>query len=494
MDGSHDRRTFLLLAAGTAAAAAVPARAATSRPSLDDLERRLRGRLVTRRDPGYADAKRLWNPRLDVPPRAIAFCAGADDVAKVLRFAARRDWPVAPRSGRHSFAGYGNARGGIVADVSELRDVVLNRREGTVRIGAGATVLDLYRELVLARDAGLPLGTCPTVGMAGLTLGGGVSHLVRRAGFLVDSLRSVDLVLPDGRRVTCDERRHRDLFWACRGGGGGNFGVATAFELAVQPPRDVVRFALTFDWAKASAAFDAWQRSLPDASDDLAYARFRAFKHPDGSLTATVSGHWYGSEADLGPVLAPLQAVGPRTATVRPLAFAAAWRPDGCRVDASGQPSCEVPRRPRDQRSDFVAQVLPAESIAGMLGWIERWPGGGPDAHEGGVQIEALGTCAANRVAPDATAFVHRSARFHIEYLAIWGPSDPPEVAAANQRWLRDFHGAMRPWMSGEAYQNYIDPTLADWERAYYGANLRRLRAVKRRYDPDGVLDFAQGI
>jgi FAD/FMN-containing dehydrogenase len=470
--------------------------AAAAAPTTRTLGRRLRGTLVLPGQPAYAAAKALANPRLDIPPRAIAFCASASDVADVIAFARARRWPLAARSGRHSFAGYSNTRG-IVADVSRLRHVLYDGRTGTVRIGAGANLQDIYEGLVLRHGVALPLGTCPTVGVAGLTLGGGFGHLVRRAGLLCDNLLAVELVLADGRHVRASSGTNADLFWACRGGGGGNFGIATEFTFRTLPAAPVTTFSLAFAWAGAGAALDTWQRTLPQATEQLADSRFRALKSPTAAggaqLTATASGQFYGSEADLRVILAPLLGLGPTRVSINTVPYATAVVPDGCRSSGAGAVTCTVARYPNYQRSDFVDQPLPAAAIATMLAEIERWPGG-DGAHEGGVQIEALGNCAVNRVDPGATAFVHRSSLCHIVYLDFWGPGDSPAVVAANLAWTRELYAAMRPYVSGYAYQNYIDSELVDWPHAYYGANYSRLQRIKARYDPSGVFRFAQGI
>ena len=255
--------------------------AAAATPTTRALARRLHGTLVLPGQPAYAAAKALANPRLDIPPRAIAFCASSTDVANVIAFARARHWPIAARSGRHSFAGYSNTRG-IVADVSRLRHVLYDAKSRTVRIGAGANLRDIYEGLVLRHGVALPIGTCPTVGVAGLTLGGGFGHLVRRAGLLCDNLLAVELVLADGRRVRASAATNADLFWACRGGGGGNFGVATEFTFRAMPAAPVTTFSLAFAWAGAGAALDAWQRTVPQATDQLADSRFRARQVADG--------------------------------------------------------------------------------------------------------------------------------------------------------------------------------------------------------------------
>lgn len=499
MDQRHTRRRFLRRSGAAFAAAGAPALLSAAAPAAPrpatttaELRGRLRGTLLTPLDHGWFAARSLWNPRLDVSPRAIAFCETAGDVAEVVRFARRRGWPVAARGGRHSFGGYGNAAGGVVADVSRLDAVRLDRGRHTATIGGGANVLDVYSGLVLAHGMALPAGTCPSVGIGGLTIGGGFGRLMRRYGLTADSLRSATVVLADGRVVRCAADRRADLFWALRGGGAG-FGVVTELRFAVRRPSDPISFTLTFPWARAPAALDAWQRTLPRAGSTLSYGRFRALCLPSGRLTAAASGHWYGSEASLRKLIAPLVAGGPSRQTLRRRPFVDAALPDGARRAADGTVTATVRRFPNYQRSDFFRTELPAAAIAALLAEVERWPGRGGGGHEGGVQLDALGA-AVNRPDAGATAFVHRDERFHCAYLSFWGAGDPPAQAAACADWVRRIQGAMRPWASGFAYQNYIDPELAGWQRAYFGDNLARLQAVKRRYDPSGRFAFAQGV
>lgn len=487
-------RRRLLLSAGAAAAGAAVARVpvAMAAPSLAGLERDLKGPLVVPGDAAFAAAARVWNPYAQVRPKAVAFCASPGDVAKVMRFARDRGWALSARSGRHSFEGYSNCPG-IVADVSRMATVRHDAARGTVRVGAGARTLDVYRGVVLAQDAAVPLGTCPTVGIAGLTLGGGISRMVRRVGMTSDSLVGATVVLPSGRTVRCDASHERDLFWALRGGGGGNFGIVTELVLRTSPAPPVSRVALTFDWAKAAEVTDVWQRTLPQAPDRLAEARLRALKIGT-ALSLTVSGQYHGPDAEARELFTPLLALGPKSSSVRTVSFAEATRPDGCTATGASVSCGAVERRPNDQRSDFVSEPLPASAIAALVSAVERWPGG-PGAYEGGVQIEAFGApSAVNRVAPSATAFVHRDALFHIAYLNFWGTGSSRAVADANVAWVDDFQAAMRPAVSGFAYQNYIDRRLASRPEAYYGANLARLRRVRQATDPKRLLRFAQGI
>ena len=496
MGERHTRRQFVRRGSAAAlAAAAAPALLARPAPAATtaELRRRLHGSLLTPRDAGWDAARALRNPRLDVEPRAIAFCDTTGDVAQVVRFARSRGWPVAGRGGRHSFGGYGNAVGGIVADVSRIDEVTLDPRRPVARIGGGADVLDVYRDLVLAHDRALPVGTCPTVGIAGLTLGGGFGRLMRRYGVTADSLRAATVVLADGRIVRCSEDERGDLFWALRGGGAG-FAIVTQLRYAVRAaPAGPIAFTLSYPWTQAAAAIDAWQRTLPGAPTTLSYGRLRALRRPDGALTLTASGHWYAGETSLRTLLAPLVAAGPARQTLRRRTFAEAALPDSVQVREGGPVIVDAPHFPNYQRSDFFAGLLAPAAIAALVAAIERWPGVGGSGHEGGVQLDALGG-AVNRLAPRSTAFVHRRQRMHCAYLSFWGASDPAPMAAACAQWVRDTQTVLAPHASGEAFQNYIDPELAGWADAYYGANLARLQAVKRRYDPNGRFTFAQGV
>jgi FAD/FMN-containing dehydrogenase len=496
MGGRHTRRQFVRRGSAAAlVAASAPAlllTASSPAATTAELRRRLRGTLVTPRDPGWGAARALYNPRLDVTPRAIAFCESTADVSQVVRFARSRGWPVAGRGGRHSFAGYSNVPGGIVADVSRIDAVQLDGDRRIVRVGGGANVLDVFRDLVIEHELVLPVGTCPTVGIAGLTLGGGFGRSMRRYGVTADSLRAATVVLADGRVVRCSEDTRPDLFWALRGGGAG-YAIVTQLRFAARAGAPLIAFTLSYPWEQAAAAIDAWQRTLPSASATLGYGRLRALRSPNGALTLTASGHWYGSEATLRELLAPLVAAGPARTTLRKRTIVEAALPDSVQLREDGPVVVEPPQFPNYQRSAFFDGLLAVEAIAALVAQIERWPGVGGSGHEGGVQLDALGA-AVNRPQPRSTAFVHRRQRMHCAFLSFWGSSDPAVKAQACAQWTRDTEATLRPFAAGFAFQNYIDPELADWEHAYYGSNLARLKAVKRRYDPAGRLDFPQGV
>jgi FAD/FMN-containing dehydrogenase len=344
----------------------------------------------------------------------------------------------------------------------------------------------------------IPAGTCPSVGIAGLTLGGGHGYASRKLGLACDALVGLTIVTASGEVLRCDAHRHADLFWACRGGGGGNFGVVTSFTFRTTPVGEVATYVLEWPWAQVREVVAAWQAFAPHAPEALSL---------DLNLTATdtrphvtSAGQYLGSAADLKRALAPLLAVGtpshveivPRTFLEAALHFAGCDREgvEQCRR-ADRSPHGTVQRETWKAKSDYVKRPLPRAAVDVMVRALEGRVAD-PALGRGTILLDAYGGAIA-RVPKAATAFVHRDALCSAQYLVYW-PAGNAARAAANLAWMRGFYASLRPWMSGEAYVNYIDPELRGWQRAYYGSNYARLRRVKHRYDPTGFFRFAQSI
>src|SRR5918995_4166603 len=231
------------------------------------LGRIIDGNVVVPDSPEFEAEIRVFNARFhDARPHAIVRCANPHDVAEAISFARRHGLEHVARSGGHSFAGHSSTRG-VVIDVSPMRSVSVEGEVATV--GAGARLGDVYDALA-ERDLAVPAGTCPPVGIAGLTLGGGLGILGRKHGVLSDRLLRAEIVLADGRVVEADEHHHEDLFWALRGAGGGNFGVVTSLDLRTVHAPTVTNFHLTWAYANTGAVIDAWQRWAPNAPNELA--------------------------------------------------------------------------------------------------------------------------------------------------------------------------------------------------------------------------------
>jgi FAD/FMN-containing dehydrogenase len=490
-DRAMDRRMFVLGSLGflLGGDAVAGARLHVGDPRLRALQQAVDGQVLTRSSPGYAAARRLFNERFDaIRPLAVVRVANAADVAKAILWAQKHGIRLAARSGGHSYAGYSTAGGGLVIDVGRLNAMAVHRSSGTATIGAGSRLIDVYARLA-GNGVTIPAGSCPTVGIAGLALGGGVGFDSRRLGKTSDNISSLRIVTADGRWRTCNAKTNPDLFWACRGGGGGNFGVVTSFLFKTHPVNRASYFVLSWPWSSAEVAVRTWQSFAPKAPDGL----FSVCRLATGGPQPTVSafGQFFGSQAALQALIAPLLAVpGARLLIGNSPYFDLMLRWAGCLGDTLAE--CHLPplggleRQWFVAKSDYVAKRFTPAGVRTMRRWIEKRQGRGA----GAILMDSYGG-AINRVPAAATAFVHRNQLCSLQYFAS---SRSAAGHAPTLAWIRGFRVAMRPWVSGYAYQNYIDPELKSWEHAYYGSNYARLRAVKKAYDPDGAFHFAQSI
>ncbi|MGW2095555.1 FAD-binding protein [Promicromonospora sukumoe] len=455
------------------------------------LRESLDGAVVLPDDEAYDAARRLFNGRFEhLRPAAVAYPEHAGDVAECLALARRSGVPVAVRSGGHSYAGWSSGTGRLVVDVGRMARVDVAGRTATV--GAGARLGAVYDQLA-AHGVTVPAGTCPTVGIAGLTLGGGHGVMSRAYGLTCDNLVRATLVTADGREVVCDDEHDPELFWALRGAGGGTFGVVTGLELQTHPAGPTASADLAWAWRDARRVLTAWQQWVPSLPDHV-WTALRLQRTADGP-TVSVTVFSLGDRDELEGLVdrLPGGAVDvvvrgePHADAMRRLGGEPAAEPDSA---PDGEPAAAPEVHPHyyDVRSQFVARPLPSAGVEAATRAVEA-AGAGVEAV---VAVVALGG-ATNRVAPGATAFVHRDSLFLVQHEAYWTPSalrGPAEVAAAERAagdWLVLVHDALRPYASGEAYQNVPDPRLPDAERAYYGDAVPRLRRVRQRLDPDGV-------
>jgi FAD/FMN-containing dehydrogenase len=444
----------------------------------------LAGAVLLPGEPGYEEARRPRIPRFGaVEPEAVARCATPADVREALRFAHAERLPMAIRSGGHCFDGRSSTEG-LLIDVSPLDEVTVEGEVATV--GAGVRLGNLY-DALLEHGITIPAGCGPTVGVSGLVLGGGLGILGRRYGLTSDSLLAAQVVLADGRIVTCDAEREPDLLWALRGGGVG-LGVVTTLRFTTVAAPELTVFHLRWPRSAAREVIDAWQGWAPQAPNELAASLLvKAPGEVERPATVNVFGSLIGDRGRLTELLAGLVAgagVEPETPTVEELPFrdakrrlveiGAAMGGEGEEAAAEGDPY---------SKSEYFRRPLPAEAISALIEQFEadREPG---QARELDFTPWAG---AYNRVAPDATAFPHRDALFLLKHGAeVEANSEAAEREAA-RRWLRGSWELVHPSGSGGAYPNFPDPELEDPERAYFGGNLERLREVRRRYDPDGV-------
>lgn len=458
----------------------------------------LAGQLVQPADADYATARLLFDPRFDaLRPAGIAFCDNPSDVAQCLAFVQRYGVAVTARSGGHSYAGYSSGSG-LVIDVTRM-NTVGSVGGGTARVGAGTRLADLYAGLD-AHGVTVPGGSCPTVGVAGLALGGGIGVVGRAYGTLSDNIASVQIVTPDGSVRECDAQQDSDLFWALRGGGGGNFGVVTAFTFTTHQTQEMVLFFLNWPWSHAAEVIQGWQSWAPSAPDQL-WSNLHALSNAGGSPSIQVGGTYIGSMSSAEQEIARLvAAVGssPQGTPFQASHAQAMMIEAGCSKMsvaqchlASQNPKGQLQREPEFAKSHIFTRPLTSAAISLIIKAVEQRQA--MSGVQGGIALDALGG-AINRVGAADTAFVHRNGLFVAQLTTVWEDAASAGQISQQENWLRSFHQNLVPYASGQAYQNYLDPELTNWQQAYYGANYARLLQVRDTYDPNQVFRLPRGI
>jgi len=453
------------------------------------------GEVVLPGSPSYESVHKPVMARFeDLRPAAVVLCATPADVAATLAVAGRLGLPMAIRSGGHSVAGR-SSTDGVVLDVTPMRSVAVAGEVATV--GAGVRLGDLYDALA-NHGLTIPAGCGPSVGIAGLTLGGGLGILGRKHGLSCDHLLGAQVVLADGRVVDCDEHHDGELFWALRGAGGGHFGVVTSLVFRTLPAPGVTVFQLTWPPAAATAVVQAWQAFAPDAPDELdATLRLTAGGDGERPPGVEVVGSVLDGDGDAAELLGELVGrVGadPMQASRRHLPHRAAKRYlEGLgSVEDRERSGPERPPQPGHlcTKSEFFRRPLPADTVAAL---VEHLTQGLAPGQSREVDFLPWGG-AYNRVPTDATAFAHRGERFLVQHLVQVSADAAPAERSAARDWLARSWTLLHPWGSGGVYPNFPDPDLQDWAHAYHGTNYDRLRRVKAAYDPGGFFRFHQSL
>lgn len=448
---------------------------------LDELRLRLNGDVHLPGEPGYEDACTLFNAMIDKRPALVAGCAAPDDVIAALGFARDCGLPVAVRAGGHSVTGRSLCDDGIVLDVRPMNRCIVDPGRRLVRVEGGATWADVDRA---TRPHGLATtgGRVSTTGVVGLTLGGGSGWLERRDGLACDNLRAVEIVTADERRVRADADQNQELLWAMRGGGA-NFGVVTALELALHPlPDQVLAGLVLHPHERAAELLTFFAQLMRDAPDELSISYLDLLVPADdgipeqlhGRRAAALVGMWAGPVEEGERQLAALRAFGPPAADLfEPMAYAGFQ----CALD-------DPPGFRNWWTAEYMDQLTP-EAIAEIARRSAQLPEGPSQ-----LLIAPWGGAIA-RQDPAATPMRGRDAAFVVHPLMLWEDAADDEAMMAQGRAFRD---AMQPWATGHAYLNFIGDEGAGRVRAAFGPAFERLAQVKRTWDPDGVFHGNQSI
>ncbi len=453
-----------------------------SETALRELRATMSGRAVLPGEDGYDEARTLFNAMIDRRPAVIARCATPDDVAAALRFGRESELPIAVRAGGHSVAGASLCDDGLVIDVRGLDEISVDADARVARVGAGCSWAPVDAA-TQAHGLATTGGRVSTTGVAGLTLGGGSGWLERKHGLTCDNLVAVELVTADGERVRASESEHPELFWALHGGGG-NFGVATAFEFALHPLGPEVYVLLVFHRAdRGREALALFRDFMAGAPDEVGTA-FVYLTGPEeepipaelqGEPLIAMAGIYAGPVAEGEEVLAPLREFGPPEVNASgPMPYAefqcALDDPPGYRNYWTAEYLDDVSKGALDVIAEQSALTPPGGSQAFFVPW-------------GGALA---------RVAAEATPLRGRDATWVVHPFALW--EDPGEDEA-HMAWGRGFREALGPYATGGVYLNFVGDEGEDRVRAAFGPeSYARLAAIKAQYDPDNVFRLNQNI
>ncbi len=450
--------------------------------ALDGFSAAFHGEVIRPRDPGYESARLVHNGRFDRHPIVIARALDVPDVVRAVTFAREHQLRLAVRGGGHHGAGFGTVDDGLVLDLGEMRAISVDPEARTARVEGGATLADVDAA-THPHGLAVPGGVISSTGIAGLTLGGGIGHLTRRLGLTIDNLLQAELVLASGEIVTAGPTSHADLFWAIRGGGG-NFGVVTAFVFRLHPVTTVVAGPMLYELDDAPRVM-AWYRDFIGQAPEELGGFFAFLTVPPGPpfpealhlrKMAGIVWCWSGDPDRAETIFAPIRAAMPPALDgVQPMPLPALQSafdplyPKGSRLTWRGAFVSSIPD------AAIEAHVRMAPTLPSVPSTMHLYPIDG----------------AVHRVAPGDTAFSHRDARWA---MTIVGAGAEPADDAPIRAWADRYWETVKPYVSSGAYVNFIEDEGGDRLRSSYRGNLERLARVKAHYDPDNLFNLNQNI
>lgn len=453
------------------------------------------GVVVTAANATYSVDKLDWNQRRQAvgAPLAVVYCYCEADVVAAMQWAtALPGQPaVTARAGRHSYEGFSVSNATIVIDVSNFTTARVDEATNTAVFGAGVKLIDVY-DIAIRHNRSFAGGTCPTVGLAGFLLGGGYGFYSRLWGMASDQLISATVVAWNASVVVANATSHPDLYWALRGGGNGNYGIVMSFTVKLHDPPGTAA-VYTIEWptnATSAAVIAAWQSWAPRLSP-----RMTSQLEVYGGGIVHSAGQLMGSPAELRRLLQPLSSIGSPNVTISEksyqalvLDYAGCDNMTACLAERDWTPAASSSKW--KAKTAYVYHALSSDGIDTLLRFM------GPDFRHGvpgyaGLLLDSYGG-AIQQVPSNATAFYHRDALYHIQFLAYWGADTG---AKPSLDWLDSFYTAMQVYLPGHyAYRNYCDRDIVDFGHAYYGDNYSRLQQVKAAYDPRNVFRYQQAI
>jgi FAD/FMN-containing dehydrogenase len=443
-------------------------RAASWPTAVGQLEQQLDGRLLAPGAPGYDAARRVFNAMIDRHPALIACCRTAEDVVRGVTFARDHELPLAVKAGGHGVAGKAVCDEGLVLDLSPMRAVAVDRA-GELAVAQPGLTLGELDAATQVYGLATPTGVMSGTGLSGLALGGGLGWLSGRHGLTCDNLIAAEVVTADGERLMAEAESHPDLFWAVRGGGG-NFGVVTAFTLRLHRVQSVRAGAFIYGARRARDALRLYRYLATECADHQTVNASLALSD-EGTLQASIAVCQLGDSALPAAWVRSLRRLGPREQSIEATPYLA-WQ----RVPDPGFPADQQ----HYWRSGHVTAIAD-ELIEVLVELAPEMP-----SRQSGVGLQQLHG-AAGRVQPGATAYAHRGDRFDLLILSQW---PDPDDSDRNIAWTRELFEAIEPWLEPSVYVNNLGEEGEERVRQAYGPNYARLVEVKTMYDPTNL--FAQ--
>lgn len=438
----------------------------------------LTGAVVTPYEEGYEESRQEWNRAIQKFPLAIVYCYSAAEIQNAVCWARRNEVGIRIRSGGHHYQGYSVGNGVLVIDVSSRKHIELDKSDGTVFMQSGIQNRDAY-DYLGARGYPFPGGTCPTVGVAGYTMGGGWGYSSRYMGLGCDSLTGLEMVDYQGNLIRADSNRNPDLLWACKGAGGGNFGVVTSMTFQLPPKMEQVTLVgLEYLDASPSAMaefLNTWQKWLVGLDPRITVNASLYHSAEDGKGIYG-RGLFYGSASEAAQILKPFERIGV-TLSLEEMTFSEAIQtiqdayPDSEKFQSTGR---------------FVNRNYSMEEIETIVDLIRQRAEGSVYA---AVSVYALGGKVSEINRRD-TAFYYRDSAYIMGIQSVW---EEDRYASANRYWLNERFQYLKQLTVG-SYVNFPYNCLTDYEEEYYGGNVPRLQKIARRYDPMNVFSFPQAI
>lgn len=448
----------------------------------------LTGRVILPNEPGYNQARIVSNyySSKNKFPDVIVYCQNQNDVQNAVKWARCHKKTIRIRSGGHNHEAFSTGTGIIVIDVSEMKQIQIDKSQNVVTVQPGNTGGELYRKLY---EVGLTQvgGTCSEVGVSGLILSGGMGPLLRKHGLSCDNLISLNMIDAHGAIITATaDNEHKDLFWACRGGGAGNFGVVTSMQIKVYPAQQVTWFNIGWDWNPSTVeqVFNGWQ-------DFFGKPNNRFFSHLDiwakpfpsdkfHKQPIKVLGVFWGTPEEARKELEPLLKIGqPKEQVIEIVNWDKAIKlfEDSTAVFITDKPEYK-------STGTFAMQKLPPEATSIITNTLQN-----TSSPLFNVLLFSMGG-ASQEINPNATAYYYRNAKFFLCYSIQWLQENEDTKQTHEVDLLRQ---KLAPYTEGD-YIGNPDRNIKNYLKEYYGENVEKLMDVKRKYDPENIFQYEQSI